>query len=222
MKTVRRALLALVLAAPATPTGADPLDARWGASAEMLDAAVPGLRAADPPVAFGAGLSAARMAPRLEALDLRWRAWFQSDADGRLVQILLDRRRAELRPGDADRAIAALSAAEGPPLRLCRDGARAGGAQSEAIWRLEDADLTLGWMDADLRPSAYEVPKAEALEALRDGRVSEAQARRRRLPPPGAERRSRPRRLVLRLTDPLREDLRALCPPPPAPRPAME
>lgn len=219
MTFVRTALLALALAAPAAPGGADPLDSRWGASPEALDDAIPGLRAADPPVAFGAGLAAARMAPRLEALDLRWRAWFQSDAEGGLAQILLDRRRAELRPGDAERAIAALTAAEGPPLRLCRDGARAGGAQAEAIWRLDDAELTLGWMDADLRPSAYEVPRAEVLESLRDGRVSDAQAQRRRLPAPGAERRSRPRRLVLRLTDPLREDLRALCPPAPLPRP---
>ncbi|MEO0682748.1 MAG: hypothetical protein AAF192_20305, partial [Pseudomonadota bacterium] len=73
--------------------GADALDPRWGADAAALDAALPGLRRADPPVAFGAGLSAPRMLPRLQARGGVWRVWYQTDAQGRLAQILMERRR---------------------------------------------------------------------------------------------------------------------------------
>ncbi|MEM6742334.1 MAG: hypothetical protein AAF676_01190 [Pseudomonadota bacterium] len=214
---------ALAATASAEPRdAADPLAPRWGADAATLDQTLPGLRRADPPVAFGAGLSAPRALQATTAYGGLWRAWFQVDGEGRLVQILLDRRRAALRPGDGARTLRALSAAHGPPLRLCRDAARAGGVQTEALWLTETARITLGAINADPRPSAHEVTRAQGLSALRSGKVDKALRLRRALPPPGAERRARPRRLLLRLTDPARPDLAGLCPPVPIakPRPA--
>lgn len=207
----------IIATAAASPV--DPLAPRWGDGVAALDADLPGLRRAEQPVAFGGGLSASRVLASHPAFGASWRVWYQSGADGGLAQILLERRRGEVRVDAAADALDAVSLRHGPPLRMCFDVARAGGVQAEALWLRSEARVTLSWVEADLRPSAHEIARADILSALREGRVAEAQGMRREIPSPGAERRSRPRRLLLRLTDPARADLAGLCPPIPAPKP---
>jgi hypothetical protein len=219
---MRRAVLALCLLFPLAVVGEEDeawRAARWGMTPAALDAAVPGLVTLDPPWRYGGDLTAPRALRETRLAGLAMRALFQTDADGRLAQILLDRRRPVLRAGDGARALAALRARHGPETRFCLDRARPGGpVAAAAFWRTETARVTLTWLDFGTGEGLDQVAEARRRALLREGEVKAARELERRSPPPGGLVSGLPRRLLVRLSDPDRPG-GAPCPPRPAPRP---
>ena len=218
---LRLALAAVLLASSAVADAGDWRSARWGMDAAALDRAVPGLRVLDPPWTYGAELSAPRALTEARIAGMNFRALFQTDAEGRLAQILFERRRRDLRPDDAARALAALREARGPEARLCLAPPRHGGpAAAEAVWPAPEGVLHLTWMDFGTGETLSDLDEAERLSLLREGRDRAARDLRREMSPPGALVGALPRRLALRWRDPGRPELASrLCPPLPVPRP---
>lgn len=220
MRSTVLAVLAMPLAAVAAPAAEAWRAADWGMTPAALDAAVPELETLDPPWRYGGGLSAPRALRRTEIAGLEVRALFQTGPDGRLAQILFERRRPVLDAGDARRALAALRARHGPETRFCLDLARPRGpVAAHALWRGPERVLHLTWLDFGTGEGLDQIDAAEIRRRLRQGDVAGALERRREGPPPGAIRRSLPRRLLIRLADPARPG-GGDCPPRPAPRPA--
>lgn len=225
---MRALLLSLLLTLPGLPAAAEAAwpapwaGARWGMTPAALDRAVPGLVALAPPWAYGGGLEAPRALRRTDVAGLEMRALFQTGADGRLAQVLFERRRPALRPGDGPRALAALRARLGPEARLCLDRGRPGGPVSaEAVWPGATGVWRLVWVDHGAGEGLDDLHEAEIRRRLRAGEVEAAHALRREARPPGALRRSLPRRLLIRWSDPRRPAAAGHCPPAPKPRPAQ-
>lgn len=216
---VLRALILLLLLALAAPLRAQEgwRAAQWGMTAEELQAAVPGLVPAS--LDYGP-LAGAFVLRRAEVAGLRFRAVFQLDARGRLRQILFDRRGAELRPGDARTAYAALQAAHGPEGRLCFQPPRGGApARIEAVWPLPEAIIHLSWLDFGPEDRLADLDAAEFRRLLRAGETEAARELARQMPPPGALSGQLPRRLLIRRREPGWPELAGDCAPPPPPRP---
>ncbi len=213
------AAFALLLAAAAALAAEPWRTLSWGMTPEALDVAVPGLETLEPPWRYGGGLSAPRALRRTEIAGLEVRALFQTGPDGGLAQILFERRRPVLDAGDGRRALAALRERHGPETRFCLDLARPRGpVAAHALWRGTERTLHLTWLDFGTGAGLDQIAEAEIRRRLREGDVAGALERRREAPPPGATRRSLPRRLLIRITDPARP-AGGDCPPRPEPRP---
>ncbi|MFO7855450.1 MAG: hypothetical protein R6V44_09575 [Paracoccaceae bacterium] len=221
MRSAVLAVLALMLVAGAARAAESWRAADWGMTPGALDAAVPGLETLDPPWRYGGGLSASRALRRTEIAGLEVRALFQTGPDGRLAQILFERRRPDIDPADGRRILDALRARHGRETRFCLDLARPRGPVSaHALWRLPTRTLHLTWLDFGTGDGLDRIAEAEIRRRLREGDVAGALERRREGPAPGAIRRSLPRRLLIRIADPARPGGGGACPPRPEPRPA--
>ncbi|WP_092864514.1 hypothetical protein [Albimonas pacifica] len=155
---------------------------------------------------FGGGLQGALVAPDVELAGMRFRAIFQLDRDG-LRQVLFEKRRREIAPGDAEALLAGLREALGPETRICR---RAGAetsaevvwATAEAVWRLVSSDFSNpGVFASNGADPRYPLP-TDRREAYRELEILTPGYRAR-----GPKAQALPRRLLVRWTDPAAEAL---------------
>jgi hypothetical protein len=139
MQGMRRLLSLLVLLVPtASPAAAsDWRVLRWGMDRAAIEAALgPALTVPDRPRGYGGGLSAPFFVEGAALGGLGFRAWLQLGPDGRLVQILFERRRGEAGPDTFAALLAGLEADWGAPDRSCAGRQRPGDTPAfEAVWR---------------------------------------------------------------------------------------
>jgi hypothetical protein len=198
-------LLGLLLAPAAVPAqGADLAgwgETRWGMTNADLDALFgPRLQTVDPPLVYHEA-TVGRFLPETAFGGFPYRALFQMDAQGRLQQVLLERRNTQATPAAFQAAADELRDRHGAPTRVCdtpQTGAESSPIERERVWSLPTTTIHLSFLDYR-GGILYHDPQQEI-----DPLVSELETRLH-------ARRSLPRRLLIRYHPTARKDLMGEC-----------
>lgn len=179
---------------------------RWGMTEAELGALFgKRLRRVDPPLVYD-DATVGRFLPEAEFGELPFRALFQMDEEGRLQQVLLERRDAQATPAAFAAALDELQARYGEADLVCGTPARGpdtSPVERERVWILPTTTVHLSWLDYR-GGILYHDPSQDLTDPL----VPELEKRL-------YSRRSLPQRLLLRFHPTAREDLmRADCRPP--------